>query len=157
VLKKQRVPLKRFRSLAGRLQHATHIPPAAKAFFTMLNEAIRGTPSFIGLSRHSKVRKALLDAGTLIQELSQRPTHVSELVEQDPHFIGFCDASAFGAGSVWFSGNKSLQPSVWRVEFPEDITRQVISLIIFYVSACNLSCLTHSMVKLLATFKVRSN
>jgi hypothetical protein len=127
VLKKQRIPLKRFRSLAGRLQHAARILPAAKAFFTPLNEALRGTPSFIGLSRHGEVRKALLDAGALIQELSRRPTHVSELVEHDPHYIGFCDASAFGAGGVWFSGSKSLRPSVWRVEFPSDITAQVIS------------------------------
>jgi hypothetical protein len=127
VLKKPRVPLKRFCSLAGRLQHAARILPAAKAFFTPLNDALRGMPSFIGLGRHGEVRKALLDAGALIQELSRRPTHVSELVEQDPHYIGFCDASAFGAGGVWFSGSESLQPSVWRVEFPADITNQVVS------------------------------
>jgi hypothetical protein len=127
VLKKTRVPLKRFRSLAGRLQHAARILPAARAFFTPLNEALQGTPAFVGLSRHGEIRKALLDAGVLIQELSRRPTHVSELVDGDPDYIGFCDASAFGAGGVWFSGSKSLRPSVWRVEFPSDITRQVVS------------------------------
>jgi hypothetical protein len=127
VIRKTRVPLKRFRSLCGRLQHAARILPAAKAFFTPLNQALRGTPSFIGLSRHGEVRQALLDAGALIQELSRRPTHVSELLERDPDYIGFCDASAFGAGGVWFSGRTSLQPSVWRVEFPVDITRQVVS------------------------------
>ena len=39
VLKKQRIPLKHFLSLAGRLQHAARILPAAKAFFTPLMEA----------------------------------------------------------------------------------------------------------------------
>jgi hypothetical protein len=34
ILRKQRVPLKRFRSIAGRLQHAARILPAARAFFT---------------------------------------------------------------------------------------------------------------------------
>jgi hypothetical protein len=127
VLRKQRVPLKRFRSLLGRLQHAARILPSAKSFFTPLNEALRGLPAFIGLSRHGEVRQALLDTGTLIQELARRPTHVSELVAQDFNYVGFCDASAFGAGGVWFSGNKSIPPSVWRVEFPADITAQVVS------------------------------
>jgi hypothetical protein len=127
VLRKQRVPLKRFRSLVGRLQHAARILPAAKAFFTPLNEALQGLPSFVGLGRHGEVRKALLDAGALIQELARRPTHVSELVDRDADYIGFCDASAFGAGGVWFSGGKSLAPTVWRFEFPPDITAQVIS------------------------------
>jgi hypothetical protein len=37
VLRKKRVPLKCFRSLGGRLQHAARILPAAKSFFTPLN------------------------------------------------------------------------------------------------------------------------
>jgi hypothetical protein len=74
------IPLKRFRSLVGRLQHA-----------------------------------------------ARRPTHVSELVAQDFDFVGFCDASAFGAGGVWFSCNQAIPPSVWRLEFPADITAQVVS------------------------------
>ena len=47
ILKKRRVPLKRFRSIAGRLQHAARILPAAKAFFTPLNNALKGrSPCF---------------------------------------------------------------------------------------------------------------
>jgi hypothetical protein len=127
VLRKQRVPLKRFRSLIGRLQHAARILPAAKLFFTPLNESLRGLPQFIGLGRHGEARKALLDTGALIIDLARRPTHVSELVAHNLDYIGFCDASAFGAGGVWFSGTRAIQPSVWRLEFPVDITNQVIS------------------------------
>jgi hypothetical protein len=36
------VPLARFRSLAGRLQHAARILPAARAFFTPINNALKG-------------------------------------------------------------------------------------------------------------------
>jgi hypothetical protein len=122
VLCKQRIPLKRFCSLVGRLQHAAQILPAAKAFFTPINEALRGLPPFVGLSRHGEVHQALLDTGAMIQELAQRPTHVSELVAHNFDFVGFCDASVFGAGGVWFSGNKAIPPFVWRVEFPTDIT-----------------------------------
>jgi hypothetical protein len=100
VLRKQHIPLKHFRSLAGHLQHAARILPAAKSFFAPLNEALQGLPLFIRLSGHGEVWKALLDAGALIQELARQPTHVSELVDSDADYDGFCHASAFGAGGV---------------------------------------------------------
>jgi hypothetical protein len=80
----------------------------------------------MGLGCHGEAQKALLDAGRLIQELTRRPTHVSKLVDWDPDYVGFCHVSAFGASGVWFSGNKSLAPSVGRFEFPPDIMAQVI-------------------------------
>jgi hypothetical protein len=128
ILKKQRVPLKRFRSLAGRLQHAARILPAARAFFTPLNNALRGLPAFIGLSRHGEVRAALLDIACVIRNLASRPTHVSELVQsENPDYIGYCDASGFGAGGVWFGGSTKLDPIVWRVQWPADITAALVS------------------------------
>jgi hypothetical protein len=127
ILKKKRVPLKRFRSLAGRLQHAAQILPAAKAFFTPLNNALKGTPAFIGLGRHSEVRHAILDFATVIRDLASRPTQVTELVQQDLDYVGYCDASAFGAGGVWFGAQKPLSPIVWRVQWPKDVTEAVVS------------------------------
>jgi hypothetical protein len=127
VLKKQRIPLKRFRSIAGRLQHAARILPAARAFFTPINFALRGLPAFIGLSRHGEVRHALIDIAAVIRELASRPTHVSELVQGHLCHIGYCDASAFGAGGVWFGGTKAMHPIVWRVQWPSDIASNVVS------------------------------
>jgi hypothetical protein len=127
LLKKKRVPLKRFRSIAGRLQHAARILPAAKAFFTPLNNALKGTPAFIGLSRHGKVRHAILDFAAVIRDLASRPTHVNELVQQTLDYAGYCDASAFGAGSIWFGAHKPLRPIVWRVQWPKDITDAAVS------------------------------
>jgi hypothetical protein len=49
ILKKQRVPFKRFCSIAGRLQHAARILPAARAFFTPINNALRGFLCFCRL------------------------------------------------------------------------------------------------------------
>jgi hypothetical protein len=128
VLKKQRIPLKRFRSLVGRLQHAARILPSAKAFFTPLNNALRGLPPFIGLGRHGEVRTALLDIAYVIRNLASRPTHVNELVQADePDYIGYCDASGFGAGGVWFGGRETMEPIVWRVQWPKDITEALVS------------------------------
>jgi hypothetical protein len=59
--RKTHVPLKRFRSLLGRLQHAARILPAAKGMFSPLNKATKGDPKEVGLGKHSEVRAALLD------------------------------------------------------------------------------------------------
>jgi hypothetical protein len=127
LLKKKCVPLKRFRSLVGRLQHAARILPVAKAFFTPLYNALRGLPSHIGLGSKSEVRQALIDVAVVIRDLARRPTHVSELTQHDLHYTGYCDASAFGAGGVWFGADRELTPLVWRVQWPQDITDAVVS------------------------------
>ncbi len=127
ILKKRRVPLKLFCSIAGRLQHAARILPAAKAFFTPLNNALKGAPAFIGLPRNGEIRNALLDFASVIRDLASRPTHVNELVQKNLDYTGYCDASAFGAGGVWFGAAQHLRPIVWRVEWPKDVTKAVIS------------------------------
>jgi hypothetical protein len=127
ILRKTRVPLAKFRSIVGRLQHAARILPAARSVFTPLNNAMRGLPNWISLGRHKDVREALLDAAALVKDLARRPTHVSELTQKDLDYMGCCDASAYGAGGVWFGVEKRLHPVVWRVEWPTDIQEQVVS------------------------------
>jgi hypothetical protein len=119
VLRKSHVPLKRFRSLLGRLQHAARILPSAKGMFSPLNKATKGDPKEVGLGKHSESRAALIDLKHLIQSLASRPTHVSELVEYEPELAGTCDASAMGAGGVWLG--YETQPTVWRQEWPPDV------------------------------------
>ncbi len=47
-----------------------------------------------------------MDLRQLITTLAARPTHVNEILPAPvPDYIGYCDASAFGAGGVWFSGS----------------------------------------------------
>jgi hypothetical protein len=92
-----------------------------------LYNALKGLPTSISLGRHGEVRHALLDVANVIQNLASRPTHVNELVQQLLNYAGYCDASAFGAGGVWFGANLALPPSVWQVQWPSDITNDVVS------------------------------
>jgi hypothetical protein len=92
-----------------------------------VNNALKGLPSFVGLSRHGEVCHALIDITAVIQDLASRSTHVSKLIEQTLNYTGYCDASAFGAGGVWFGGGKDLKPIVWRVQWPKDVTNAVVS------------------------------
>jgi hypothetical protein len=119
ILRKSHVSLKRFRSLLGRLQHAARILPAAKGMFSPLNKATKGDPKEVGIGKRSEARAALIDLRHLIMTLSARPTHVSELVEYDPKLAGTRDASSAGVGGVWIGYN--VQPTVWRLEWPQDV------------------------------------
>jgi len=73
----------------------------------------------VGVGQKSETRAALIDLRHLILTLASRPTHVSELVEYEPELAGTCDASAAGAGGVWVGYD--VQPTVWRIEWPEDV------------------------------------
>ena len=120
--------LKKLQTLVGKLRHASIILPAARGFFSPLNDAMRGNPKLIGLGAESEVRGALEDLISLMHLLSSRPTHVRELVLDDPHHAGYHDAAAEGAGGVWFSLCDDTPPVVWREAFPDDIAREVVSV-----------------------------
>ena len=127
ILRRKTVPLKTLQGVVGKLRHASIILQAAKGFFTPINAAMRGNPKIIGLGKDSEVRAALEDLVSLIRILGSRPTHVRELVPDMPHYVGYHDAAAEGAGGVWFSLVDDMPPQVWREEFPGDIATDVIS------------------------------
>ncbi len=127
ILKKKRVQLKRYRRIVGKLRHVALILPGTKGLFSPINKALKGEPLVIGLGKSSEVRAALLDLATMVASLSSRPTHVKELIPNDDHYYGYCDACTTGAGGVWFSGERHIEPIVWRVEFENAIASQVVS------------------------------
>ncbi len=106
-----------------------HHPPISALAFTSVNRALRGHPSIIPLSASGEVRAALLDLRQLVTTLAARSTHVKEILPAyDPEYIGYCDASAFVVGGVWFlSGMSPIPETVWQLQWPLDITSAVIS------------------------------
>jgi hypothetical protein len=125
--KKKRVRLQRMQRIIGKLQHASLVMPCSKALFTPLYDAIKGNPQHVYLPVGGRVRLALRDAIALTLEAARRPTHVREIIAAQTGAIGNCDASAFGAGGVWYAGANLQQPIVWRVVFPLDIQHNVVS------------------------------
>ncbi len=100
MLRRKTVPLKQLQMLVGKLRHASIILLVAKGVFLPINSAMRGNPKNIGLGADSETWKALEDLISLLHLLSSRPTHVQELVPEMPHFAGYHDAAAKGAGGV---------------------------------------------------------
>jgi hypothetical protein len=83
VLHEAHVPLKQFRLLLGKLQHAARILPAAKGISSPLNKARMGDPNEVGLGKHSEVQSAILNLKHIMVLLAMRPAHLSEVVEHE--------------------------------------------------------------------------
>jgi hypothetical protein len=128
IQKKNCVTLPKFQSVVGKMRHATTILPPARGMLTPLNRALRGEIRVTPLSADGEVRAALLHLQQLVLKLSDSPTHVNKiLLNGAPDYIGYCDASAFGAGGVWFSGADPLSETVWQLQWPRHITAAVVS------------------------------
>ena len=125
MLRRKRIPLKLLQTVVGKLRHAAVILPAARGFFTPINNIMNTKERSITLNIDAK--SALLDTCTLIHQLGNRPTHVNELIPDPPSHVAYHDAAAEGAGGVWFSLIDRMQPVVWRLEFPQDIANDVRS------------------------------
>ncbi len=106
------MPLKKLQTLVGKLWHAAIILPAAKGFFSPLNNAMKGDPKLMGLGKNSEVRASLEDLISLLCLLGSCPTHVRELVPDMPDYVGYHDAAAEGAGGAWFSLSNDMAPLV---------------------------------------------
>eukprot|EP00978_Attheya_sp_CCMP212_P010909 scaffold26571_cov52-Attheya_sp.AAC.1 len=48
-------------------------------------------------------------------------------MQKSDDYISYCDASAFGAGGIWFGSERQLDRSVWRIVWPVDIQTAVVS------------------------------
>ena len=73
------------------------------------------------------LKQCLTDWQTLIKNIGSRPTSVLELVPRDPNYIGYVDASCTVVEGVWTSGVSTIQPTVWRIEWPAKIQAELVS------------------------------
>jgi hypothetical protein len=64
------------------------------------------------------LRAAVMGCRMLLRESSDSPTRCRKLVRGWPDYIGVCNASSHGVGSVVFGENKVCVPTVFRWEWP---------------------------------------
>src|SRR3954470_5741467 len=76
---------------------------------------------WINIRNAPTILTALRDMRTLLTLVGLQPTRAVELIPGPPAYVGFCDASGTGAGGVWLSHDKPLQPFVWRAQWSPQI------------------------------------
>ena len=121
------VPFKRLEKLLGKLRHAAIGIPAKKNLFGDLNRILAEKPKLVFWDRRPAARHNLADWKQFIREAGSEPTHVRELVQAEADIVKTLGASSEGAGGVWLLGEIPFEPTVWSVEWPQDIRNRLVT------------------------------
>lgn len=124
----KRVEVKRLEKLRGRLRHAAIGIPGGRGLVSPFDRALNTDGPFVIVS--DELQDACRDFRALLRIVGTKPTHFRQLVADEPGYVGFCDASGKGAGGVWmpWETEVDLEPVVWRVQWPQDITDSICSV-----------------------------
>ena len=98
--------------------------PGAQGLFGALQVALNNAHD--GRIRITRELKDHLCAfARLAAEVGRRPTHVAEIVPQDPSYLGATDAAKVGMGGVHY--DEEGNPYVWRAAFPAEVQSKLVS------------------------------
>jgi hypothetical protein len=129
----RRIGLSKWHSILGELRSMSMALPGSRGLFSHLQTALQHrTKSRVPLTR--EVHQALKDFRWMLDNISQRPTRIAELVPLLPSALGYHDASGSGAGGVWFP-TPHLVPRcelagrllLWRYQWPEEIHSRLVT------------------------------
>ena len=63
----------------------------------------------------------------LLKEDAREPTTAKELVIGYLRFMGWVDASREGVGGDWLPGKDALEPTIWRLEWPNKLRARMVT------------------------------
>ena len=121
------IPFDEFRSVIYKIRHAFITIPAGKGLLSPFYRILAKQPKFVFLHRNKQLKKALQECRLFLQTSVSAPTKCSHLVPAWPDYVGIKDASKQGVGGIIVGENKAVPPTVFRLEWPEDIKQDVIS------------------------------
>jgi hypothetical protein len=129
--KQRRTTVKKWQKLLGEIRSMVLGIPGGRGLFSVLQEALRTKcdhGSRITLS--SAVHHILADFRWLAQDLTRRPTRISEIIlKTKPDTLGAQDAAATGMSGVHFVPrlDGTVQPMLWRCPFPSAVQKRLVS------------------------------
>ena len=127
--KKAFIPLRSFKKLHGKLQFATIALAIGKPLMGPLDVALSRAQNSRDkrVTLMSELAQTLLDWRYIIKLIVERSTFCDELVLHTAAYQGFVDASKWGVGGVWFGRTQTLQPIVWFLQWPTNISNRLVS------------------------------
>jgi hypothetical protein len=130
----KRIGVTKWHKVLGELRSMSIALPGSRGLFSHLQAALnRRVGHRVPLTM--EVHQALADFRWIVNNIAERPTRIAELVPLLPSALGYHDASGMGAGGVWFpaghlvprSKQGTLQPLLWRYQWPAEITQRLIT------------------------------
>jgi hypothetical protein len=121
------VPFHEFRSIMYKVRHAFLAIPAGKGLLSPFYKILGKAPPVVFLRRQRKLYDAVLECMVFLRESGSAPTPCRSLVVAWPDVVCVTDASSFGVGGIIIGENVALPPTVFRMQWPAEITRAVQS------------------------------
>ena len=122
------IPFKEFESIMAKIRHAFTALPAAIGLLSGTNSMLRKRPEWIYLHKEEILLQEIMLCKTLFLESTREPTRCKELIRSHPDFVGICDASSHGVGGIIVGETESCLPTVFRLQWPTDISNDIKSL-----------------------------
>ena len=120
----KRVSHKRWQRILGKLRFVSVAIPGSAGLFSALQMALNqsnGHRIRIG----ARLRQHIDAFSRLAASLRTRPTYLAEIVPQEPTLLGATDAAKAGMGGIYYDCTG--QAYLWRLPFPDDIQRRLVS------------------------------
>ena len=125
--KPKAIPFDEFQSILSKIRHAFTAIPAGKGLLSHCNDVMRSEPTFIRLHSNKELYDAIVSIRTFLHDSIAQPTKCKQLVLGHPHYIGIDDASGHGVGGVVLGEGDAMIPTVFRLEWPQEIRDALIS------------------------------
>ena len=121
------IPFNKFESVVTKLRHPFTALPGGRGLLSPCNRVLKLRPPVVYFHRNEPLRSAISNCRTLLRESTTRPTRCRELVAGWPDYVGVVDASSHGIGGVIIGELSECLPTVFRLQWPPDVTASVIS------------------------------
>ena len=131
----KRISIKKWYKILGELRSMSLALPGSRNLFSNLQLALSQASPSGRIALKKGVHSTIQDFKWMLQDISNRPTRIAEVVPLLPSAMGYHDAAGTGAGGVWFptpdlhprGSTKQNQPLVWKVSWPQDIISSLIT------------------------------
>ena len=117
----------KFCSVLSKLQHAFITIPAGRGLLSPFYSVLALQPKFVFLHKNQALFNSVVDCRTFLRESVSTPTKCKNLIPGWPDYVGITDASGYGVGGCVIGENKAVPPTVFRFQWPEDITNDIVS------------------------------
>ncbi len=124
---KRGIPFTEFESVVAKLRHAFTAFQEGRGLLSPCNWVIQKRPQVVYLHKDGKLVEAITDIRTILRVSTATPTQCKDLVADWPDYIGIVDASSRGIGGVVIGELLELPPTVFRLQWPPEITKDLVS------------------------------
>ncbi len=121
------VPFTEFKLVVAKLRHAFTTLPGGRGLLSPCNRLLKQRPPVVYFHWNEPLCLAISNCRTILWESTSRLTRCHKLVAGWPYFVGVVDASSHGVGSIIIGKLLECPPTVFRQQWPPDITANVKS------------------------------